>query len=205
MVGWLSDRVLSLLKRNLRDNSNNIHRNNLFIVFHWEGPCPSCWTYFKGYCYLVNNSIKTWHQAQAYCNNLVPRAFPSKNGWGRPFFWGKSPGNEVATVKDWVKIWWRQQWRAKRVCTEAGEQCAPSLRQVWLALEWNPQRKAFLWADNSIPTFKKWFAGEPNGNAHEPCSNFWSRQNPPGINGHWNDLSCWNQNVPCGIVYKRLP
>ena len=82
---------------------------------------------------------------------------------------------------------------------------APSLRQVWLALEWNPQRKAFIWADNSIPTFKKWFAGEPNGNAHEPCSNFWTRENPPGINGHWNDLSCWNQNVPCGIVYKRLP
>ncbi|CAH3164887.1 unnamed protein product, partial [Porites lobata] len=24
--------------------------------------------------------------------------------------------------------------------------------------------KAFIWADNSIPTFKKWFAGEPNGN-----------------------------------------
>ena len=98
-----------------------------------------------------------------------------------------------------------QRWRRKRVCTEAGEQCAPSLRQVWLALEWNPQRKAFIWADNSIPTFKKWFAGEPNGNAHEPCSNFWTRENPPGINGHWNDLSCWNQNVPCGIVCKRLP
>ena len=28
--------------------------------------------------------------------NLVPRAFPSKNGWGAPtIFWGKSPGDEV--------------------------------------------------------------------------------------------------------------
>ena len=33
MVGWLSDRVLSLLKRNLTDKSNNIHRNNLFCFF----------------------------------------------------------------------------------------------------------------------------------------------------------------------------
>ena len=70
MVGWLSDRVLSLLKRNLTDKSNNIHRNNLFFFFHWEGPCPSGSTYFKGYCYLVSNSIKTWHQAQAYCKRL---------------------------------------------------------------------------------------------------------------------------------------
>ena len=70
MVGWLSDRVLSLLKRNLRDNSNNFHRNNLFFILNWEGPCPSGWTYFKGYCYLGSNSIKTWHQAQAYCKRL---------------------------------------------------------------------------------------------------------------------------------------
>ena len=31
-----------------------------------------------------------------YSSNLVPRAFPSKNGWGAPpIFWGKSPGDEV--------------------------------------------------------------------------------------------------------------
>ena len=34
--------------------------------------------------------------------NLVPRAFPSKNGWGRPpIFWGKSPGNEVGL--GWIR------------------------------------------------------------------------------------------------------
>ena len=124
---------------------------------------------------MVSNSIKTWHQAQAYCKRLG---------------------------EDLVKINSEEQ---NEFGLKLVNKRAPSLRQVWLALEWNPQRKAFIWADNSIPTFKKWFAGEPNGNAHEPCSNFWTRENPPGINGHWNDLSCWNQNVPCGIICERLP
>ena len=25
---------------------------------------------FKSYCYFVSSSIKTWHQAQAYCKGL---------------------------------------------------------------------------------------------------------------------------------------
>ena len=161
-------------KGNLRDSSNNIHRNNNF-VFHGEGPCPSGWTYFKGYCYLVSSSIKTWHKAQAYCKEL---------------------GGDLVKINSEEENEFVLNLVNKR---------APSLRQVWLAVEGNPQRKAFIWADNSIPTFKKWFPGEPNGNAREPCSNFWTRNTYPGINGYWNDLSCSNQNVPCGIVCKRLP
>ena len=147
----------------------------MILFFHGEGPCPSGWTYFKGYCYLVSSSIKTWHQAQAYCKEL---------------------GGDLVKINSEEENEFVLKLVNKR---------APSLGQVWLALEWNPQRKAFIWADNSIPTFKKWFPGEPNGNAREPCSNFWTRNTYPGVNGYWNDLSCSNQNVPCGIVCKRLP
>ena len=41
---------------------------------------------------------------QSVHSNLVPRAFPSKNGWGSPIFWGKSPGDEVAFIQTiWSK------------------------------------------------------------------------------------------------------
>ena len=34
--------------------------------------------------------------------NLVPRAFPSKNGWGASIFLGKSPVDEVAGHSGWL-------------------------------------------------------------------------------------------------------
>ena len=33
-------------------------------------PCPQGWVRFKGYCYIVSSSIKTWQNAQAYCKEL---------------------------------------------------------------------------------------------------------------------------------------
>ena len=49
-------------------------RNNIFSSFYlWifltGGPCPNGWYNFKNHCYLVNSSVKTWHQAQEYCRS----------------------------------------------------------------------------------------------------------------------------------------
>ena len=74
---------------------------------------------------LVSSSIKTWHQAQAYCKEL---------------------GGDLVKINSEEENEFVLKLVNKR---------APSLRQVWLALEWNPQRKAFIWADNSIPTLSR--------------------------------------------------
>ena len=84
---------------------------------------------------------------------------------------------------------------------------APSLKQIWIGLVWDSRVKAFVWYDHSVPTFTKWSPGEPNGNATEPCSNMWTGH--AGVSyrasGDWNDLTCWDPSLPCGLVCKRLP
>ena len=81
---------------------------------------------------------------------------------------------------------------------------APSLKQVWIGLEWNPSIKDFFWSDYSVPVYKNWAPGEPNGNAAEPCSNMWIGY--AGYAGYWNDLPCRVlASNPCGLVCKRLP
>ena len=51
---------------------------------------------------------------------------------------------------------------------------APSLKQIWIGLEWDSSLKAFVWYDHSVPTYTKWSPNEPNGNGVEPCSNMWT-------------------------------
>ena len=62
----------------------------------------------------MSSSIKTWHQAQAYCKELVG---------------------------DLMKI---NSEEENEFLLKLLNKRAPSLRQVWLALEWNLQRKAFI-------------------------------------------------------------
>ena len=84
---------------------------------------------------------------------------------------------------------------------------APSLKQIWIGLEWDSRLKAFLWYDHSVPTFIKWSPSEPNGNGLEPCSNMWTGHagNSYRASGDWNDFVCSNAFLPGGIVCKRLP
>ena len=84
---------------------------------------------------------------------------------------------------------------------------APSLKQIWIGLEWDSRLKAFLWYDHSVPTFIKWSPSEPNGNGLEPCSNMWTGHagNSYRASGDWNDVVCSNAFLPGGIVCKRLP
>ena len=84
---------------------------------------------------------------------------------------------------------------------------APSLKQIWIGLEWNSRLNAFVWYDHSVPTFTKWAPQEPNGNAMAPCSHMWTGHEGSSLraSGDWNDLSCWHPGLPCGLVCKRLP
>ena len=83
---------------------------------------------------------------------------------------------------------------------------APSVKQVWIGLKWNPSVNDYLWSDNSVPIYKNWAPKEPNGKAGEPCVNMWTGRTtllPYLASGYWNDCQCGSWF--CGIVCKRLP
>jgi len=82
---------------------------------------------------------------------------------------------------------------------------APSVRQVWIGLNWDASLKVYLWSDLSVPVYTNWAPHEPNGFAGEPCGHMWTVGHR-GITGNWNDLSCGvHSHLPCGLVCKRLP
>ena len=132
---------------------------------------------FNGYCYLVSNSIQTWQHAQTYCKGL---------------------GGNL------VKI---NSQEENEFVLNLVNKLAPSLKQIWIGLEWDSRLNAFVWYDHSVPTFTKWAPQEPNGNAMAPCSHMWTGHEGSSLraSGDWNDLSCWHPGLPCGLVCKRLP
>ena len=81
---------------------------------------------------------------------------------------------------------------------------APSLKQIWIGLQWDSRVKAFVWYDHSVPTFIKWAPNEPNGKAIEPYVNMWTGYAGISVlaSGDWND---WVADTGCGLVCKRLP
>ena len=84
---------------------------------------------------------------------------------------------------------------------------APSLKQIWIGLKWNPKYNNFIWSDYSIPFYKFWAPGELNGKSREPCSNMWIGRTylPWHATGNWNDLTCGIHSLyPCGFVCKTL-
>jgi len=123
----------------------------------------------------VSSSIKTWHQAQAYCRGLK----------------GELVKINSVDENEFVHNLVNQQ--------------APTLKRVWIALNWDSILKVYLWSDLSVPVYTNWAPSEPNGFAKEPCGHMYTSGHR-GATGYWNDLPCrvipsW----PCGLVCKRLP
>ena len=154
---------------------NNATGPKIFLHYFPGPPCPSGWSRFNSYCYLVSSSIKTWHQAQAYCRGLK----------------GELVKINSADENEFVHNLVNQQ--------------APTLKRVWIALNWDSILKVYLWSDLSVPVYTNWAPSEPNGFAKEPCGHMYTSGHR-GATGYWNDLPCrvipsW----PCGLVCKRLP
>ena len=86
---------------------------------------------------------------------------------------------------------------------------APSVKQVWIGLEWYSGGNFFVWSDKSLPGYSNWAPREPNGLANEPCGHMFTGHTdhlPERGSGYWNDLPCGiHQTFPCGTVCKRLP
>ena len=140
--------------------------------------CPFNWNTFNGYCYLASSSVKTWHQAQAYCRSLR----------------GELVKITSAEENSFVLALARQK--------------APSRKQIWIGLQWDTRIRKFMWSDDSVPVYKSWAPGEPNGNAREPCGNMWTGHAGLLIraSGYWNDIPCRvHSSLPCGFVCKRVP
>ena len=145
-----------------------------FLGYH----CPNGWMKLKSYCYFVSNSIKSWHQAQAYCKGL---------------------GGELVKINSEEENGFVLKLVHKR---------APSVKQVWIGLRWNACVRGFIWSDLSIPKYTSWARLEPNGKAREPCGNMWTGRTtnlPFHAPGYWNDCNCQTLvHTPCGLVCKSL-
>ena len=133
---------------------------------------------FKSYFYFVSNSIKSWHEAQAYCKGL---------------------GGELVKINSEEENGFVLKLVHKR---------APSVKQVWIGLRWNACVRGFIWSDLSIPKYTSWAPLEPNGKAREPCGNMWTGRAtnlPFHAPGYWNDCNCQTLvHTPCGLVCKSL-
>ena len=143
-------------------------------------PCPTGWTAFKtGYCYLVSSSIKTWYQAQAYCQARKGALVKINSGEENEFV------------------------------LELVRKNAPSVKQVWIGLKWESSVNKFLWYDKSFPVYTNWAPHEPSSHGSEPCGHLFTGHTsylPNRASGYWNDLTCGiHKDLHCGLVCKRLP
>ena len=140
--------------------------------------CKQGWVLYNSFCYLASASVKTRSHAQAFC---------------------KASGAEL------VKI--TSQDENDFVLALAREK-APSVKQVWIGLQYESGPKDFYWSDGSFPTYKNWAPGEPNGNAGEQCGHMYT--GGPSVyrhtsSGYWNDAPCsHNRYYPKGLVCKKL-
>ena len=140
--------------------------------------CKQGWVLYNSFCYLASASVKTRSHAQAFC---------------------KASGAEL------VKI--TSQDENDFVLALAREK-APSVKQVWIGLQYESGPKDFYWSDGSFPTYKNWAPHEPSGKSREPCGHMWTGQTPVirvRASGYWNDLPCSiKNNLPNGLVCKKL-
>ena len=120
----------------------------------------------------------TWSQAQTYCTEL---------------------GGELAKITD---------ARENDFVLALARKNAPSVKQVWIGLQWVSNVNYFMWSDYSSLVYTNWAPNEPNGNDKEPCGHMWTRQTeiiPNQAAWFWNDLLCTSTRYRCGVVCKRVP
>ena len=128
----------------------------------------------------MSSSLKSWSQAQAYCGSL---------------------GAEL------VKI--NSEEENEFVLSLVRDEAA-SVKQVWIGLRWDSNGQDYFWSDGSVPVYKNWANGEPNGFSLEPCAQMYTaRANsinlPNRASGRWNDIPCSaDYKHPSGIVCKKL-
>ncbi|KAL9973402.1 hypothetical protein ACROYT_G019858 [Oculina patagonica] len=139
-----------------------------------SGACPSGWSQFEEYCYLVNGNEQDWYSADEYCRSL---------------------GDGVELVK--INSVEENEFVLQFVREEA-----PGAQSVFIGLLWDNKNRKWKWSDNSDPVFTNWNEGEPNGNANEPCAELYTDHESHGpINGYWNDQECTYRN---GLVCKKF-
>lgn len=139
-------------------------------------PCGDVWTKFEEYCYHVSSETLTEEQAEQYCDQKMDANLAKINS--------QEENNFVLDL--------------------AQRHAPSSAKEVWIGLKWENSPRDYYWYDHSVPTFKNWAPGEPNGNANEPCvflyvGQYWLL--PPKGAGYWNDAPCGGK-IPA--VCKRL-
>ena len=93
----------------------------------------------------MRSLIKTWLQAQAFCQNVSGNLVKINSAEESEFLLNLVR-NQALTVS----------------------------RAVWIALNWNSTANDFYWTDHTPLVYKNWASGEPNGNAQEPCGEMYT-------------------------------
>ena len=128
----------------------------------------------------MDDTIKSWSQAQAYCRGLKANL---------------------------VKI---NSLKENEFVLDLVRKHAPKVNQVWMGLQWvdGADPKAFYWFDDSVPTFRNWAPGEPNNSAKGYCVQMYvgghHNELATHASGYWNDNRCDHPDEPSAIVCKRL-
>ena len=79
-----------------------------FLGYH----CPRGWMQFKSLCYFVSSSIKTWHQAQAYCKGLGGELVKINSDEENEFVLKQVHRRALPVKQVWIELIWNAQVRS---------------------------------------------------------------------------------------------
>uniref|UniRef100_A0A8C5WS76 C-type lectin domain-containing protein n=1 Tax=Laticauda laticaudata TaxID=8630 RepID=A0A8C5WS76_LATLA len=96
--------------------------------------CPDDWLSMNGFCYKVNDELKTWNHAEMFCRKLKP-------GCHLASIHNVAESADLAEyISDYLK----------------------GSGNVWIGLNDPQKKRTWEWSDRSLTNYFSWNSGEPN-------------------------------------------
>ncbi|XP_070802951.1 C-type lectin mannose-binding isoform-like [Pituophis catenifer annectens] len=96
--------------------------------------CPDDWLPMSGFCYKVNDQLKTWKDAEMFCRKFNP-------GCHLASIHSKE---EAADLADYISDYMKSDGN------------------VWIGLNDPQKKRVWEWSDRSSTNYFSWNSGEPN-------------------------------------------
>ena len=157
------------------------------------------WSYyrvFKNLEVILTGVVSINHYTRLLAN-LVPRASPSKSGWGGKRFWGKSPGDEVGLLASLQYVWF--VWFLFQDCAFNKLQSNSALR---VSFQGNMR------VDGLSSKSNRWYFKFNGNECSGPMTieavvyNSWPSGNPNLL--HHRSFEGYCENIPQGAVRVEL-